>query len=171
MRTIAMVRKAFDLMCERAVSRQTRTGPLASLQMTQEKVADSWIEIEQFRLLVLRTAWLIDKHNDYKRVRGDIAAVKVAMPKVLHDVAQRALHLHGALGVSNEMPFASMMLASEALGIADGPTEVHKITLARGLLKQYTPVEGLWPSGHLPSVKARARERYADALEHLVAEL
>jgi acyl-CoA dehydrogenase len=171
MRTIAMVRKAFDLMCERAVSRQTRTGPLASLQMTQEKVADSWIEIEQFRLLVLRTAWLIDKHNDYKRVRGDIAAVKVAMPKVLHDVAQRALHLHGALGVSNEMPFASMLLASEALGIADGPTEVHKITLARGILKQYAPVEGLWPSGHLPSVRERARARYADDLEHLVAEL
>ena len=74
--------------------------------MTQEKIADSWIEIEQFRLLVLRTAWLIDKHNDYKRVRKDIAAVKVAMPKVLHDVVQRAMHLHGALGISNEMPFS-----------------------------------------------------------------
>ncbi|MEN3273764.1 MAG: acyl-CoA dehydrogenase, partial [Actinomycetota bacterium] len=84
MRTIAQLRKAFDLMCERAVSRQTRTGPLASLQMTQEKVADSWIEIEQFRLLVLRTAWLIDKYQDYKMVRKDIAAVKVAMPKVYH---------------------------------------------------------------------------------------
>ena len=105
MRTIAQVRRAFDMMCERALSRQTREGPLASMQMVQEQIADSWIEIEQFRLLVLRTAWLIDKHNDYKRVRKDIAAVKVAMPKVLHDVVQRALHLHGALGVSNEMPF------------------------------------------------------------------
>ena len=53
------------------------------MQMTQEKIADSWIEIEQFRLLVLRTAWLIDKHKDYKQVRKDIAAVKVVMPKVL----------------------------------------------------------------------------------------
>ena len=95
------------------VARRPALGPLASMQMTQEKVADSWIEIEQFRLLVLRTAWLIDKHNDYKRVRKDIAAVKVAMPKVLHDVAQRALHLHGALGVSNEMPFVGMMMAAE----------------------------------------------------------
>ena len=105
MRTIAQVRKAFDMMCERALCRQTRTGSLASLQMTQEKIADSWIEIEQFRLLVLRTAWLIDKHKDYKVVRKDIAAMKVAMPKVFHDVVQRAMHLHGALGISNEMPF------------------------------------------------------------------
>jgi acyl-CoA dehydrogenase len=109
MRTVAQVRKAFDMMCERAVSRQTRKGPLASLQMTQERIADSWIEIEQFRLLVLRTAWLIDKYKDYKRVRKDIAAIKVAMPKVYHDVVQRALHLHGALGVSNELPFVSML--------------------------------------------------------------
>ena len=68
MRTIAMLRKAFDMMCERALSRDVRGGNLASMQMTQEKIADSWIEIEQFRLLVLRTAWLIDKHKDYKRV-------------------------------------------------------------------------------------------------------
>ena len=90
MRTIAQVRQAFDMMCERALSRQTREGPLASLGVVQEQIADSWIEIEQFRLLVLRTAWLIDRHQDYKRVRKDIAAVKVAMPKVYHDVVQRA---------------------------------------------------------------------------------
>jgi acyl-CoA dehydrogenase len=170
MRTIAQVRKAFDMMCERAVSRQTRHGTLASLQMTQERVADSWIEIEQFRLLVLRTAWLIDKHQDYKRVRKDIAAVKVAMPKVYHDVAQRAMHLHGAIGVSNEMPFMSMMVAAEALAIADGPTEVHKITLATQLLKEYKPADGLWPTAHIPSRRDEARARYAELLERQVAE-
>jgi acyl-CoA dehydrogenase len=170
MRTIALARRAFDMMCERALSRETRTGPLASLQMTQEKVADSWIEIEQFRLLVLRTAWLIDKHNDYKRVRKDIAAVKVAMPKVLHDVAQRALRLHGALGVSNEMPFVGMMLASEALGLADGPTEVHKITLARQLLKQHTAVDSLFPSGHIPTRREAAMVSHAHLVELAVAE-
>src|SRR4051812_19402267 len=89
MRTIALARKAFDMMCERAVSRQTRQGPLGNYQMTQEKIADSWIQIEQFRLLVLRTAWKIDKYHDYQLVRRDIAAVKVAMPQVLHDVVQR----------------------------------------------------------------------------------
>jgi acyl-CoA dehydrogenase len=166
MRTIAQVRKAFDMMCERAVSRQTRTGPLASLQMTQERIADSWIEIEQFRLLVLRTAWLIDKYNDYRRVRKDIAAVKVAMPKVYHDVVQRAMHLHGAIGVSNEMPFSSMMLGAEVLAIADGPTEVHKVTLATQLLKEYKPAEGLFPSAHLPTRRAAAREYLAELLEH-----
>ncbi len=168
MRTIAQVRKAFDMMCERALSRETREGPLASLQMVQEQIADSWIEIEQFRLLVLRTAWLIDRYNDYKRVRKDIAAVKVAMPKVYHDVAQRALHLHGALGLSNEMPFAGMMLGAEALALADGPTEVHKVTIARQVLREYKPVDGLWPSGHIPTRRAEARARFAHLLEHEV---
>jgi acyl-CoA dehydrogenase len=178
MRTIAQVRMAFDMMCERAVSRQVRksgsrgvpveTVPLASLQMTQEKIADSWIQIEQFRLLVLRTAWLIDKHQDYRAVRKDIAAVKAAMPTVFFDVVQRAMQLHGALGISNELPFAKMMVWAQVMAVADGPTEVHKITLARQVLKQYQPVEGLWPSGHIPARIARARERYAELLEHEV---
>jgi acyl-CoA dehydrogenase len=98
-------------------------------------------------------------------VRKDIAAVKVAMPKVLHDVVQRAMHLHGALGISNEMPFAGMMVAAEIMAVADGPTEVHKITLARQLLKDYSPVEGLWPSSHLPARRDAARRRFAELLE------
>ena len=75
---------------ERALARQTRQGSLATMQMTQEKIADSWIEIESFRLLVLRTAWLIDKHQDYRNVRKDISAIKAAMPKVMFDVVQRS---------------------------------------------------------------------------------
>jgi acyl-CoA dehydrogenase len=168
MRTIARVRQAFDMMCERAVTRQTRTGTLSTLQMTQEKIADSWIEMEQFRLLVLRTAWLIDKHKDYRAVRKDIAAVKVAMPKVLHDVAQRALHLHGALGVSDELPLAAMLIDAEILGLADGPTEVHKITVARELLRGRPPAPGLFPTTHLPARRAAARARYAELFEHAV---
>jgi acyl-CoA dehydrogenase len=169
MRTVAKLRKAFDAMCERAVSRQTRTGTLASLQTTQEKIADSWIEIEQFRLLVLRTAWLIDQHDDYKKVRRDIAAVKAVMPKVYHDVVQRAMHLHGALGVSNEMPFASMLIDAEALGLADGPTEVHKTTVARQVLREHPAVESPFPSSHLPGLREQAQRHLADALEHVVA--
>ncbi|HYB34396.1 MAG TPA: acyl-CoA dehydrogenase family protein [Mycobacterium sp.] len=170
MRTIALARLAFDMMCERAVSRQTRFGPLSDLQMTQEKIADSWIQIEQFRLLVLRTAWLIDKHQDYRKVRRDIAAVKVAMPQVLHDVVQRAMHLHGALGVSNEMPFVKMMVAAESLGIADGATELHKMTVARRTLREYQPVTTPFPSQHLPTRRAEAQARLAERLEHAVAE-
>jgi acyl-CoA dehydrogenase len=171
MRTIAQVRQAFDMMCERALSRQTREGPLASLGVVQEQIADSWIEIEQFRLLVLRTAWLIDRHQDYKRVRKDIAAVKVAMPKVYHDVVQRAMHLHGALGVSDEMPFTGMMIAAEVMAIADGPTEVHKLTIARQVLKQHQPVDTLFPSAHLPTRREAARAKLADVLEHSVGNL
>ena len=170
MRTVAQLRQAFDMMCERALSRQTATGPLASLQMTQEKIADSWIEIEQFRLLVLRTAWLIDKHNDYKKVRKDIAAVKVATPKVYFDVVQRAMQLHGALGASNEMPFAQMLLGAQVMGIADGPTEVHKLTLARQVLREHQPHDGIFPSAHLPTRRAEARARFGALLEHEVAQ-
>lgn len=171
MRTIALARKAFDMMCERAVSRQTRRGPLGDYQMTQEKIADSWIQIEQFRLLVLRTAWKIDKYHDYQLVRRDIAAVKVTMPQVLHDVVQRAMHLHGALGVSDEMPFVKMMVAAESLAIADGPTEVHKLTVARRTLKEYEPVDTLFPSQHIPTRRAATQAKLAEILEHEAAEL
>ncbi|MEV6771127.1 acyl-CoA dehydrogenase family protein [Nocardia sp. NPDC051030] len=171
MRTVAQINKAFDLMCERAVSRPARNGTLGALQMTQEKIADSWIEMEQFRLLVLRTAWRIDKYQDYRKVRKDISAIKAAMPKVMHDVTQRALHLHGALGVSDEMPLADMLLYSEIMGLVDGPTEVHKITVAKEVLAEYAPHDGLWPSGHLPGLRDKARAHVAARLEHRVGQL
>jgi acyl-CoA dehydrogenase len=171
MRTIAQVRKAFDLMCERAVSRKTRSGTLGNYQMVQEQIADSWLEIEQFRLLVLRTAWLIDKHQEYKKVRKDISAVKAAMPAVFSSVARRALHLHGSLGVSTEMPFTSMLIRAEIMGLADGPTEVHKATLAKELLRGYEPGDPVWPAGHLPALEEAARRRFAEEIELDVATL
>ena len=119
MRTVGQVRKAFDMMCERAVSRTTQGEMLGRKQMVQDMVAQSWIDIECFRLLVLQTAWKIDRYKDYKRVRTDIAAVKALMPKVFHDVAARALQIHGSLGVSNEMPFAGMVIESFHMGLAD----------------------------------------------------
>ena len=167
MRTIGQARKALDMMCERALSRVTQGELLARKQLVQEKIADSWIELEQFRLLVLRTAWLIDRHNDYKLVRKDIAAVKAQMPKVLHDIASRALHLHGSLGLSSEMPFAHQVLASYFLALADGPTEVHKVTVAREVLAGYRATEALFPAYHLPQVVAQARAKYADVLAEL----
>jgi acyl-CoA dehydrogenase len=166
MRTVATIRQACDMMCQRALWRQTRGEVLAEKQMVQEAIADSWIEIEQFRLLVLRTAWLIDRLKDYRKVRKDIAAVKVAMPKVLHDVCYRAMHLHGALGVSNELPLAGMWMSAAALGIADGPTEVHKVTVARQVLREYQGYEGVFPPEHIPTRRAALRARFAELLEH-----
>lgn len=170
MRTIGQARRAFDLMAQRVLSRRTQGELLAKKQMVQEKIADSWIELEQFRLLVLRTAWLIDKHNDYKLVRKDIAAVKAAMPKVLHDIATRALHLHGSLGLSNEMPFVTQVVNSFIVGLADGPTEVHKVTVAREVLRGYQGTDDLFPDYHLPRVRERAQAKYAAALADLVAK-
>jgi acyl-CoA dehydrogenase len=162
MRTLGVARRAFDMMCERALSRVTKGETLARKQLVQAMIADSWVQLEQFRLLVLRTAWRIDKYNDYQRVRADISAVKAAMPKVLHDVASRALQIHGSLGVSNEMPFAAMVLESFHMGLADGATEVHKITLARQLLADYKPSDDLFPTMHLPKLRAQALEKYGD---------
>lgn len=167
MRTVGQARKALDLMCQRAVSRQTRDGPLSSKQAVQMQIADSWIELEQFRLLVLHTAWKIDKFKDYRKVRKDIAAVKVAMPRVYHSIATKALHIHGALGVSNEMPFVGQVIGSLVMGIADGPTEVHQVTLARQLLKRVQPSNELFPSYSLPQQREDALEKYAEALAEL----
>jgi acyl-CoA dehydrogenase len=167
MRTVGACRHALDLMCQRAVSRTTRDGRLADLQMVQEQIADSWIAVESFRLLVMRTAWLIDKHKDYNLVRKDIAAIKVAMPKVYHDVATKAAHLHGALGVSNEMPFMGMVTSSLVMGIADGPTEVHKVTLAKQILKDYRAENDLFPSYHIPRLREEAQKRFARELAEI----
>ena len=171
MRTVGLVRKAFDLMCERALSRYTQGEVLGSKQMVQEMIADSWAEMEQFRLLVLRTAWRIDRYNDYRKVRADIAAVKATMPKVLHDVASRALQVHGALGVSSEMPFSDMILESYHMGMADGPTQVHKVTVARQVLRGYEASPGLFPTGHVPALREVALKRYAEVLERHVQQL
>lgn len=171
MRTVGQAKKLLDLMCQRAVSRRTQGESLSRKQMVQEQVADSWIELEQFRLLVLRTAWLIDRHKDYRKVRKDIAAVKAAMPKVYHDIAARALHLHGALGVSNEMPFVGHVIGAFVMGIADGPTEVHKVTLAKQLFRNYAPSNDLFPAYHLPKMRDAALEKYSDILEHIDDEI
>jgi len=171
MRTIGQVQKALDMTCERALSRFTQGETLAAKQMVQEKIADTWMELQQFRLLVLQTAWKIDKYRDYRKVRKDISAVKALMPKVFHDAAARALQIHGSLGVSNEMPFSAMLIESFHMGLADGPTEVHKVQVARGVLADYRAYEGLFPPGHLPELRERAIRRYANVLEREVGNL
>jgi acyl-CoA dehydrogenase len=110
--------------------------------------------------MVLQTAWKIDKYNDYRKVRKDIAACKAVMPKVYHDIAQRSLHLHGALGASNDMPLAQAMFGAEMMGIVDGPTEVHQVTVARQLLRDYTPVADGVPSAFIPKLRAAALAKY-----------
>ncbi|WP_111510199.1 acyl-CoA dehydrogenase family protein [Mycobacterium kyogaense] len=171
MRTIGLARKAIDMMCERALSRRTAGSLLADKQTVQAYIADSYAQLLQFRLLVLYTAWQIDKYNDYKVVRKDIATVKVVMPTVLHDIAWRAMQVHGALGVSNEMPLMSMVTGAAVLGLADGPTEVHKTTVAKQILRGYSASDDVWPSEWLPRKREAARARFADHLEHDIGNL
>jgi acyl-CoA dehydrogenase len=168
MRTIGQAQRALDMMCERALSRFTAGSKLADKQFVQGYIADSYAQLLQFRLMVLYTAWQIDKYNDYRQVRKDIAAIKITMPGVLHDIASRALQVHGALGASNEMPFGAMVHGSFVMGLADGPTEVHKVTVAKQVLRGYKAACGLWPSEHLPAKLAAAREKYAAYLENEV---
>ena len=163
-----MSRRALDMMCERALSRRTQGSLLADKQFVQGYIADSYAQLVQFRLFVLYTAWSIDKHNDYKKVRKDIAAVKVLMPGVLHDIAWRAMQVHGALGVSNEMPFSRMLLGASVLGLADGPTEVHKVTIARQVLKQHSPHPDGYPTMLRPRRLVEARERFDNVVDKRV---
>jgi acyl-CoA dehydrogenase len=171
MRTLGEIKKAFDMMCERVLSRETQGEVLANKQMVQEQIADSWMEMEQFRLLVLQTAWRIDKYKDYRKVRKDIAAIKALMPKVYHDIVFRALRLHGSLGISNEMPFSAQIVESFVMGLADGPTEVHKVTVARQVLRDYKPTAGLFPTEHLLTQREKAIQKYAKLLELEVGNL
>jgi acyl-CoA dehydrogenase len=165
MRTVATLRKAFDMMCERALSRFTQGSLLSDKQLVQQMVGDSYAEIMQFRLHVMYTAWLIDKHKKYTReVRKEIAATKVSTAHVLKSVIYRALHLHGSLGVSNELPLAGMWSMVATMATVDGPSEVHSVTVAKQVLRDYQAAPGLFPSEHLlPRIEA-ARGKYAEYL-------
>jgi acyl-CoA dehydrogenase len=171
MRTIGLAQKAIDMMCERALSRETAGSLLADKQFVQGYIADSYAQLVQFRLFVLYTAWEIDKYNDYKRVRKDIATAKVVMPTVLHDIAWRAMQVHGALGVSNEMPFFGMVHGAAVMGLADGPTEVHKVTVAREVVRGYKASDDLWPTEWIPGKLEAAKVKFAEYLEHEVGNL
>jgi acyl-CoA dehydrogenase len=164
MRSVGHMKAAFAMMCERAQSRFTQGEVLANKQLVQEMIAETWMTIEQVRLFVLQTAWKIDKLNDYKAVRKDIAAAKILASRALVDVATKALQIHGSLGISEEMPFVSMIVNGLHVGIADGPSEIHKVTIAREVLKQVAAHDGLFPSQHIPALVASARGLYGETL-------
>ena len=168
MRTVGAVRRLLDMMAERAASRTTKGSLLADKQGVQEMIGRTWLDLQQFRLLVLHAAWAVDQVGG-SAARTEIAAVKVMTPQVYTDAAYRCMKLHGALGISNEMPIAGMWLGGAALGLADGPTEVHMTTIAKHVLKNVEPTTTGWPSEHLPERREAARARYADILERALA--
>ncbi|NUU24843.1 MAG: acyl-CoA dehydrogenase [Streptomycetaceae bacterium] len=176
MRSVGLCKRALEMMTERIASRTTRGGPLSDQQAVRQTLADTWVQIEQFRLQTLHAAWHVDRSKetgdrDHARAaRLHISAVKAATPKTLVDVVYRAMHLHGALGVSNELPLVKMWNAGPVLGVADGPTEAHKDVVARLLLKDAEPAEDtLFGSEHIPTRLDAARKKYAGVLSSVEA--
>jgi alkylation response protein AidB-like acyl-CoA dehydrogenase len=163
MRAIAQCKRAYDMMCERALSRESHGKIIAEHQMVQSAIADSYAEINMLRLLVLWTAWTID-NSSTQASRTQIAACKYTAAKVLKDVAYRAIHIYGSLGVTDLTPLQAMWAGSPSMSVMDGVDEVHKVTVARDVLKSYRPHEGLWPSEYFPAKRAKAREKYADQM-------
>jgi acyl-CoA dehydrogenase len=159
MRTVGLCQRAFDMMCERALSRSTKGSLLAGKQVVQQYIADAWLALHQFRLQVMHAAWVVDQ-GDEQEMRRVIAAAKFGAPRALHDVVSRAIQLHGALGISNQLPLWEWLQQVYVLSLADGPVEVHQFGLAKSLLRQYQPSPSLWPSELISARLDAARQRY-----------
>jgi acyl-CoA dehydrogenase len=136
MRSIGSASYALELMCQRATSRVAFGKTLAEQGIIQEWVATSAMEIEQARLLTLKTAWMMDNLGK-KAAQQEIAMIKVVVPEMLTNVVNRAMQVFGAAGVSDDFPLASMWAHGRTMHIVDGPDEVHKRAIARTLLRQY----------------------------------
>jgi acyl-CoA dehydrogenase len=141
MRAIGMAERALALMVERAKARVAFGRPLAEQGTVREQIALSRIEIDQARLLVLKTADLIDKYGA-KGARTEIAAIKVAAPKVALEVIDRAIQVHGGAGVSDDTPLAGFWAHARTLRIVDGPDAVHIRSVAREELERERPYRG-----------------------------
>jgi len=135
MRLIGMAERAFDVMCRRALSRTAFGKPLADQGVVQEWIAESRIRIEQARLMVLKTAWLMDTVG-VKGARIEISAIKVAVPEMATWVIDRGIQALGGAGVSDDFPLAALYAHARTLRIADGPDEVHKRSVARRELRR-----------------------------------
>ena len=136
MRALGMAERALELMCQRVVKRVAFGKALAEQGVVQEWIAESRIRIEQARLLVLKTAWLMDTKGN-RGAHTEIQAIKVAVPRVLEWVVDKAIQAHGGAGVSQDFPLASLYTQARTMRIFDGPDEVHRRSLARRELKRY----------------------------------
>jgi acyl-CoA dehydrogenase len=134
MNSIGQMWRAFDLMCQRAMSREVHGGMLETKQFIQGFIADSYIDIQAARLMTIHTAEVIDSGGDS---RTDISAIKIFVPAAFERVVDRAIQVHGAMGVSGDTPLAGMYTGARTLRIADGPDEVHRIVIAKNVMKRY----------------------------------
>ncbi|MFE3829354.1 acyl-CoA dehydrogenase family protein [Streptomyces sp. NPDC059092] len=136
MRLIGMAERAIELMCRRALSRTAFGKPIAEQGVVQNWIADARVTVEQLRLLVLKTAWLMDTVGN-RGAHTEIQAIKIATPRAVVDIIDSAVQLHGAGGISQDFPLAELWASARTLRLADGPDEVHQRSLARRELKKY----------------------------------
>jgi len=168
MRWLGVARRAFDMMCERATYRHAHRSLLADKQTVQNWIADSAAEMQAARLMTLHAAWVMDTQG-MRAAIVDVALIKFYGAKVLHDVIDRALQVHGALGYSTDLPLEQMYRFARAARIYDGPDEVHRQTVARRILQGYAPPAGEVPSEHLPTRREQAHEQFAHLLTAFTA--
>ena len=164
MRWLGVARRAFDMLCERSLSREAHGTPLAAKQTVQNWIADSAAQMQAARLMTLHAAWKMDTEGA-SAARREVSLIKFYGAGVLHDVIDRALQIHGSLGYSTDMPLEAMYRFARAARFYDGPDEVHRESVARQILREHEPAPGPYPSQHVPTRREAARAKFAELLE------
>ncbi|GAA5210885.1 acyl-CoA dehydrogenase family protein [Streptomyces thinghirensis] len=164
MRWLGQTRRAFDMLCERATYRTVQGGTLGDKQTVRNWIADSAAEMQAARLMTLHAAWTADTQG-FKAARKEIGYIKYYGARVLHDVIDRAVQAHGSLGYSTDLPLEAMYRAARGARFYDGPDEVHRDSVARLILRDYTPPAHGVPTQHIPTRREAARERFAELLD------
>jgi acyl-CoA dehydrogenase len=154
MRAIGTCERAIEMMCRRANTREAFGGKLADKQFIQDFIAKSRMEVEQARLLTLMAAWKMDTQGK-REARREISMIKVVAANVVMDVLDRAIQVHGSLGMSDDTPLAGMWRFSRMLKVADGPDEVHKMVIARRELNHWAKEDEGASDGAGPAESAR----------------
>jgi acyl-CoA dehydrogenase len=168
MRWLGVAHRAFDMLCERSLYRESHGKTLSQHQTIQNWIADSEAEMTAARLMTLHAAWKMDTEG-VAAARKDIALIKFYGARVLHDVVDRALQAHGALGYSTDLPLEAMYRFARAARIYDGPDEVHRASVARQVLRGYeAPADGV-PTERIPTRREAARRQFADVLAAVTA--
>ncbi len=161
MRWLGQSKRAFDMLCERALTRYTHGSILADKQMIQDWIAESYAERQAARLLTLHAAWTMDQLHaagkHYSDARIEIGVIKFWGAKVLYNVIDRAIQIHGSLGYTSDLPLESMYRHARAARIYDGPDEVHKVTVARQVSEEL-PAERPAPGARSDPPHGRDRE-------------
>ena len=169
MRWLGVARRAFDMLCERAVYRPVRGGLLRDKQTVQNWIADSAAQMQAARLMTLQAAWKIDRYGS-SAARTDVSLIKVFGARMLHDVVDRALQAHGGLGYSTDMPLEMLYRYARHARFVDGADEVHRESIARQILRAYEAPEDGVPTEYVPRRREAAQRKFADILATSTAD-